>query len=130
MNFGFRLPGPFRVGVSSKGRVNVGMTMGPFSVSTSPASRRSAKPHSVVLRGTTLAAQVEQAVSEGWRITGRDDRTVLLARNGDMLRLHLVDAFVVEVSPVDSRAKVIGTLIGVLLPITLCFVACSSLTGR
>jgi hypothetical protein len=130
MNFGVNLPGPFRVGFGRKGRVTLGASMGPFSVSTSAASRRSASPHAVVLRGTTLAIQVDQALAEGWRITGRDDRTVLLARDGDMLRLHAVSPLVVEATPVDSRAKVIGTLIGVLLPITLCFVACSAMTGR
>ena len=130
MNFGFRLPGPFRVGVSSKGRVSVGASLGPFSVSTSSARRSQSKaPQPVLLRGTTLAATVEQAVSEGWRVTGRDDRTVLLARQSDALRLHLVDAFVVEVAPIDSRAKVIGLVLGALLPVALCLVSCEML-GR
>lgn len=33
MSFGFRLPGPFRVGVSSKGRGSLGFSVGPFSAS-------------------------------------------------------------------------------------------------
>lgn len=63
MNFGFRLPGPFRVGVSSKGRVSVGMTAGPFSVSQTLGGSRGG-----LLLPVTLDQFVRQAQAEGFSV--------------------------------------------------------------
>lgn len=62
MNFGFRLPGPFRVGVSSKGRINVGVTAGPFSVSHTLAARPG------IILPVTLDQFVAQAQAEGYDV--------------------------------------------------------------
>lgn len=65
MNFGFRLPGPFRVGISSKGRVTVGASLGPFSVSGGVGGQRT--PHGVFFP-VTLDQLVEQARAEGFSV--------------------------------------------------------------
>ena len=108
MNFGVRLPGPFRVGISSKGRVNVGMTAGPFSVSTgySPAATTPSRPGAVRLAGL-LDQHVRQAQSEGWAVTGRNESTAILRRGAITIQLAQAAPGIVEVSQVTSRSSVL-----------------------
>lgn len=68
MNFGVRLPGPFRVGISSKGRLNAGVTVGPFSASGGlGGGHRTAQG---TLFPVTLEQFIAQAQAEGFKIEG------------------------------------------------------------
>lgn len=66
MNFGIRLPGPFRVGISDKGRVSAGMTLGPFSVSSGGGGQPTAV--GMFYRGMTLEQAIEKARAEGFKV--------------------------------------------------------------
>ncbi|OKI47318.1 hypothetical protein [Micromonospora sp. CB01531] len=85
MNFGARLPGPFRVGVSSSGRVNMGATVGPFSVSGGGGSRpgRADAVHAPVHILDALA----ELQAAGWKITGRGDDWAIAVKGFTTLRL-------------------------------------------
>ena len=65
MNFGFRLPGPFRIGVSSRGRVNMGVTVGPLSMSGGIGGAGRKMPQGVFFP-VTLDDFVRQAKAEGF----------------------------------------------------------------
>jgi len=71
MNFGFRLPGPFRVSVSDKGRVYGGVTMGPFSVSGQLGGGRSA-PQGPTVFPVSLGQAQQELAAAGWVVVGRE----------------------------------------------------------
>lgn len=92
MNFGFRLPGPFRVGVSSSGRVSVGASLGPLSASTSVGgSTQSGDVFAPITVDQALAAFVE----EGWRVKARGDGWALVGRHMARVRVEAVRGGVV-----------------------------------
>ncbi|HEY9415001.1 MAG TPA: hypothetical protein VIQ30_09610, partial [Pseudonocardia sp.] len=79
MNFGVRLPGPFRVGVSSSGRVNAGVTLGPFSASTGIGSGRRPAAGDEFFP-IELDAAAAELVALGWRLHGYDGRAAHLTQ--------------------------------------------------
>ena len=87
MNFGVRLPGPFRVGMSSSGRVNVGITVGPLSASTSVG--RPPTPGEVFAPVHILDA-VAALIDEGWKVKGRGDDWAVVSRGMMTVRLETV----------------------------------------
>lgn len=89
MNFGVRLPGPFRVGVSSSGRINAGVTLGPLSASTNLGGSRPAAPGEVF--GPVHILDALAAVQdEGWKIKGRGDDWAVITKGLTTLRLETV----------------------------------------
>lgn len=106
MNFGVRLPGPFRVGVSSHGRINAGVTMGPVSMSTGiggrPA-RRGEQPFYPI--------SVEDAVAElaaaGWTPTYADPQTAMVAKGWKAARIDAVQGGVTW-EPITSRRALLA----------------------
>lgn len=82
MNFGVRLPGPFRVGVSSRGRVSAGLTLGPVSVSGDlgggrrPAASQEPAWGPLATIPISLAQATTQAEEQGWRISYRSNDAV------------------------------------------------------
>ncbi|WP_435589821.1 hypothetical protein [Micromonospora aurantiaca (nom. illeg.)] len=120
MQFGLRLPGPFRVGVSSRGRANVGVALGPVSVSTG-GSRGAAVGGNVYPIG--LDDAVTQLVAAGWRVTGGDGERVLLARGWRALHVEAVEGGVTW-WPVTSRRTVIAWTLVLLAVLALCLWQC------
>jgi hypothetical protein len=79
MGFGVRL-GPFRVGVSGRGRARAGMSVGPFSASTGIGGRRRT-PQGVAIFPGTVEQAVQAAEAEGFRVVSRR-RDVVGVRRG------------------------------------------------
>lgn len=78
MNFGVNLPGPFRIGVSSKGRVTGGMSLGPFSVSGQlGGGKQPAAPPAIP---GTLEEAIATAEESGCRVTARSTHAVTVQR--------------------------------------------------
>lgn len=87
MNFGLRLPGPFRVNVSSKGRVTAGVNLGPLSLSGAMSSGRPAGGGAVFMEGWTILTAVESLRSEGWKVTETARGVVYASRRFKSLQL-------------------------------------------
>ncbi|WFE41969.1 hypothetical protein [Micromonospora sp. WMMD998] len=120
MNFGFRLPGPFRVGVSSKGRVNVGVTVGPLSASggLGGAGQRTT-------RGTffpvTMPQFVEQARAEGFTVTQYHPSSATIERRWKAGRAEVVPGQGVMLRQVWSTWQTVVVIAAVLaVPLVCC----------
>jgi hypothetical protein len=94
MNFGLRLPGPFRVGVSSRGRVSAGLTLGPVSVSGNlgggrrPAASQQPAWGPLATIPISLAEATTQAEAQGWKVSYRGERAVWVQRG---LRARVIE---------------------------------------
>lgn len=89
MNFGVRLPGPFRAGVSSSGRVNAGVTVGPLSASTNLGGGRPARAGEVVAPVHILDALAD-LIDAGWKVKGRGEDWAIVGKGMTALRLDVV----------------------------------------
>lgn len=78
MNFGIRLPGPFRVGVSDKGRVTAGVTLGPFSASGQLGTGQSAAGGGFI--PCTLDEALHAAAQTGWKVRARSQQGATIQR--------------------------------------------------
>lgn len=111
MNFGVRLPGPFRVGISSSGRMNVGVTAGPFSVSTGVGQGRRPAVERQEVYPIDLDGAVVELLKDGWTLTGHDGRTAFFTRGWKAGRVDAVDGGV-TIAPIPSRrALIVKTVI-------------------
>lgn len=116
MNFGFRLPGPFRVGISSKGRVNAGVTLGPFSVSGNVGGVRTGK---AVFLPVTLQQLVAQAEAEGFSAQVTPGTSATLERRWLAARATVAPGGVL-VKRVWSTWQILTLIGGVMLLVVLC----------
>ncbi|MET7949204.1 hypothetical protein [Micromonospora sp. NPDC005324] len=105
MNFGVRLPGPFRVGISGTGRVSAGVTLGPLSASTGGGARRAPAPNEI-FAPLELPAALAELADEGWRVNGQGDGWALVGRRLAALQLETVEGGTVA-RRVTSRRKVL-----------------------
>jgi hypothetical protein len=101
------LPGPFRVGISSKGRISAGMNVGPLSVSTGVGASARKAGSGVVQAQATLAQAVAEIEAEGWRVVAQDSYAVILRKGRRQLQLRQVAPDVVEASPSTTRTALI-----------------------
>lgn len=115
MNFGFRLPGPFRVGVSDSGRVNVGATAGPFSVSTSLSSGRPG-----MLLPLTLDQFVAQARAEGFSVQVTPHTSAHIERRWQAATADVVPGRGVTVKRTLSTWTIVAIIAAITLPVLLC----------
>lgn len=102
MNFGVRLPGPFRVGVSSHGRVHAGVTVGPFSASTGITGGRRPADAGEEFYPISLDGAVGELVVLGWRLTGHSGRSAILTQGWRAVQIEAVPGGVTW-RPVTSR---------------------------
>ena len=118
MFFGVRLPGPFRVGVSSKGKVYGGVTVGPFSASTpiGGGSAGAASGHHPI----SLDAAVAELLRDGWKVAGRGDGWTQM-RYGWRVAVH-IDAVPggVQWRQVTNSRKVIAWLVVIAGVVLFC----------
>lgn len=99
MFFGVRLPGPFRVGVTSSGRVIGGVSAGPFTVSGQLAAPHRRRRGAVAVVPVDLTDAVYAAREQGWKVTR-------LGPGGALLRKGLSARYVrQEVAGVSVHAK-------------------------
>ena len=112
MNFGVRLPGPFRVGVSSSGHVNAGVTVGPLSASTNLG--RPARPGEVVAPVHILDALAD-LVDAGWKVKGRGDDWAIVAKGMTALRLDAVRDGTAARRITSTRAVVVWLAVAVAI---------------
>ncbi|MEV4416117.1 hypothetical protein [Catellatospora sp. NPDC049609] len=120
MNFGVNLPGPFRIGFGG-GRVNVGMNVGPISVSTNVGGgRRQAAGDGTHYAKGDLDEVVAVAVGEGWTVTGRDPGGVLMRQGRHRIHLQQVAPGVVAGRAVDGRGRALLITLAVMVPALLC----------
>lgn len=119
MNFGVRLPGPFRVGFSDKGRVNVGVTLGPFSASTGISQGASGRQpfHPISLDGA-----MNELVTHGWRLRGHDRRIAHLTKGWRAVQIEAVRGGVTW-RPVTSRRTILTWLFVAVAVVGLCALA-------
>lgn len=115
MNFGFRLPGPFRVGISSKGRVNLGVTAGPFSVSGAVGGSRPG-----LVLPVTLDQFVAQARAEGYSVQVTPGTGATIERRWQAAQATVVPHRGVTVKRVLSTWQIVAILAGVLLTVAVC----------
>jgi hypothetical protein len=115
VNFGFRLPGPFRVGISSKGRVNVGVTAGPFSVSHTLGNGSRG-----LLLPLTLDQFVSQAQSEGYRVQITPNTSATVERRWQAAFATVVPGRGLSVKRTMSTWQIMAILTGVLLTVVAC----------
>ena len=114
MNFGIRLPGPFRVGVSSSGRITGGMNLGPFSVS---GNLSGARPEHNPRWPMTLDQAAGQAAAEGFKVR-RVSKTSVMIRQGWKKGMLVVVPGGVELRRMTSNWKIvtwIGAVVAVIL---------------
>lgn len=105
MFFGFRLPGPFRIGVSSKGRVYGGVNLGPFSVSGQLANlsggkgqrRHTTPPTGPKVWPYTLEEVVSAAEDDGWTVTSSKPYVVKLSKGNNRVLIRAVQGGVIVV---------------------------------
>ncbi|MGW3809080.1 hypothetical protein [Micromonospora sp. NPDC005113] len=106
MNFGVRLPGPFRAGISSSGHVNAGVTLGPLSASTNVGNVRRAPAPTEIFAPVALLDALADLTEAGWRIDGRGDDWALVGKGLTALQLEAVRGGTVA-RRVTSRRKVL-----------------------
>ncbi|MDG4796228.1 hypothetical protein [Micromonospora sp. WMMD1082] len=116
MNFGMRLPGPFRVGINSNGRMNVGATLGPLSVSSGGGQPRRPQDVFAPVSLDTAVAEMGQA---GWRVTGGDERTVFMRGAWRAIRIDAVPGGV-SAAVVTSRRQVVAAVVLVVAVLAWC----------
>lgn len=119
MFFGIRLPGPFRVGISSKGRVYGGVRMGPFSVSSYLGGGQRPSTRRPPVWPVTLDAAAAEAQADGWTMTGHSQNVVLLRKGSQAAELRAVRGGV-TVRRIASRRALIFSGILVVAVCGLC----------
>lgn len=116
MFFGVRLPGPFRIGVSSKGRVYGGTSIGPFSVSAPLNSRqRRGRQPAPQVWPVSVEHAVSVAESEGWTVTGRDQQRTLLRKGIKGAEIRAVPGGVTLHRITTNRAILLWIALGVVI---------------
>lgn len=116
MMFGLRLPGPFRVGVSSSGRVNAGVTLGPFSVSGNVGGTPTARG---MFFPVTLHQFVAQAQAEGFSVQVTPGTSATIERRWKAGRAEVVRGGVI-VRRVLSTWQILALLGTILAVVALC----------
>lgn len=116
MNFGFRLPGPFRVGISDKGRVNLGVTAGPFSVSGTVGGGGGRG----LMLPVTLDQFVAQARAEGYSVQVTPNTGATIERRWQAAQATVVPGRGVAVKRVVSTWQTLAAIGSVLLVVAVC----------
>jgi hypothetical protein len=122
MRLGINLPGPFRVGISSKGRISAGMNLGPLSVSGGVGGRRQrtsvGQQQGAVMAYMTLEEAVADALTRGWKVSyHRPGQSAFLVRGWSGASMRAVPGGVLMRPTMSNRtALLIGlvTILGVL----------------
>jgi hypothetical protein len=121
MNFGFRLPGPFRVGISSKGRISAGVNLGPFSMSGGiGGSRGGQKTQQGVFYPVTLDQFVAQAQAEGFSVQVTPGYSATIERRWMAGTVTVVPGRGVMLKRVWSTWQILSLIGVILLVIGLC----------
>lgn len=115
--FGFQLPGPFRIGVSSKGRIVGGVSLGPVSVSGT--LNRPTPPGGHVLAGT-VEQVANAAQAEGWEAVVTPGRSAVITRGFRSARIEQLPGPAVRVTPIASPWTVMLVIGAILLSVVSC----------
>ncbi|SIN26297.1 hypothetical protein [Micromonospora cremea] len=118
MNLGFRLPGPFRVGISSKGRVNVGVTVGPFSASGGLGGGQ--RTNKGVFFPVALEQFVAQAQAEGFSVQVTPHTSATIERRWKAGVATVIPGRGVMLRQTMSTWQILAMIGGVVLVLLLC----------
>lgn len=114
MNIGFNLPGPFRVGVSSSGRVTGGVTLGPVSMSGQIAGP-APTPRIPVQRGTLAEALEYATEKQGCTIVALTEYAATVQRGWWAWHIRQVQGGV-QIQPIwSTRLTLTVVSVGALL---------------
>lgn len=115
MGFGVRM-GPFRVGVSGRGRVTGGVTAGPFSASSSlGGGRPQPHPDAQVVRGGDVDEAIAAAIAQGCRLLSRGQQGATVGTRWRRWHIRQVRGGV----QIDPMAGPVHLLVGLAIALVL-----------